>query len=405
MTKPIRKRSAFFSLPSVRSLRGAAWLLAPALLLAGLLATAPTPVARADVALDEAGTLKLYGDFRLRYEVDFDSVRADGITERDDRARLRIRGRLGVNFEPIPEFALGARVRTGSVDSQQSPHITIADFSGDPTGDEDVVPDKWFVKGKRGSAWAWAGRNSFPFWKQNELFWDDDVTPAGLAVGFTVPIGPGELAVNGGYFTLPDGAVDLHGVLGAGQLVYSAELGGIVLTHASGLFVMNGSADFNNLRNGNGARDYTIWVGDLQAKTKVAGLPLTFGLVGMHNFENYSGSELVLADAGRIAADDETVGVVVSLILGQTKEAGDWLLGYYYAYIDTFAVNASFAQDDWFRFGSATQTDASDFEGHEFRFGYAFAKNFNVVARLYIVDAINTEQDGNRFRLDFNFKF
>jgi hypothetical protein len=87
------------------------------------------------------------------------------------------------------------------------------------------------------------------------------------------------------------------------------------------------------------------------------------------------------------------------------KERNDWLLGYYYAHVETFSVNASYAQDDWFRFGSGPQTDSSDYEGHEIRAGYAISKYINLLARLYFVDAITTEQDGNRFRLDLNWRF
>ncbi len=48
---------------------------------------------------------------------------------------------------------------------------------------------------------------------------------------------------------------------------------------------------------------------------------------------------------------------------------------------------------------------ASDFKGHEIRGGYAPVKNMLLLARLYIVDAITTIQDGSRFRFDFNYKF
>ena len=36
---------------------------------------------------------------------------------------------------------------------------------------------------------------------------------------------------------------------------------------------------------------------------------------------------------------------------------------------------------------------------------HTIASNMNVAARLYIVDAITSVQDGNRFRVDFNVKF
>lgn len=102
---------------------------------------------------------------------------------------------------------------------------------------------------------------------------------------------------------------------------------------------------------------------------------------------------------------DETLGFVLSAQLGQLKDRHDWLVGYYYAYIETFSVNASYAQDDWVRFGSGAQTDSSDFKGHEIRLGYALSKNINLLARLYLVDAITTGQDGSRFRLDLNWRF
>jgi len=36
---------------------------------------------------------------------------------------------------------------------------------------------------------------------------------------------------------------------------------------------------------------------------------------------------------------------------------------------------------------------------------YKATKEFGIVARLYVVEAITTDEDGNRFRLDFNYKF
>ncbi|MDH3604321.1 MAG: substrate-binding domain-containing protein, partial [Candidatus Tectomicrobia bacterium] len=49
----------------------------------------------------------------------------------------------------------------------------------------------------------WAGRNSLPFWKQNELFWDDDVTPAGAGFNYKNEFEDGFLEVNAGYLVLP----------------------------------------------------------------------------------------------------------------------------------------------------------------------------------------------------------
>jgi hypothetical protein len=158
----------------------------------------------------------------------------------------------------------------------------------------------------------------------------------------------------------------------------------------------------NNLLTRNGARDYLIGQASAQWSIPIGKIPLTLGADVMNNFLNY--------DAGDVAPfpasdDDETFGFALSALLGQLKQRNDWLVGYYYSHIETFAVNASYAQDDWVRFGTGAQTASSDFKGHEIRLGYALSKNINLVARLYLVEAITTVQDGKRFRIDLNWKF
>ncbi len=81
------------------------------------------------------------------------------------------------------------------------------------------------------------------------------------------------------------------------------------------------------------------------------------------------------------------------------------LFAYYYDHIETFTVNSSFAQDDWVRWGSAVESRGSNLKGHEFRVAYGLGNGVNLVARLYVADAITTIEDGNRFRLDLNMKF
>ncbi len=371
-----------------------------ALPLLGMFSVAPTPL-YADVKLDKDGKAKLQADFRLRFESDFDSRRADG-RPRDDRDRLRIRGRLGMTWAPGPKVTLGFRLRTGSTDSQQSPHITIADFDDNPRGDADALLDKWYVRFSGKGASLWAGRNSFPFWKQNELFWDDDVTPAGVAASYEVPAGGGKLQFNGGFFALPDGGVDFNGRMGAGQAIFSGGSDPFRITLAGGFFGIRGERGARHLRNGNGARDYSILTGSVQARLKVGQRPLTLGGDVMQNVEDYSPRD---PDPFTASNHDQTSGFVLSILLGALQKRGDWQAGYYYAYLETLAVHASYAQDDWVRWGSATQTDSSDLKGHELRFVIALSRKANLMARLYLVEAITSVQDGNRFRLDFNYSF
>ncbi len=350
--------------------------------------------------IDSNTNLTFYGDLRLRYELDWDSQNAAGVP-RDDRHRGRIRGRVGVGYKFSEEWSIGARVRTGSSRSQQSPHLT---FAGDDrvSDDLDFVADRYFVQFKRQGFTGWAGRNASPFWQQTELFWDEDVTPTGLAGLYELPVGKGKLTTAAGAFYLPDGGFDLNGQMLGAQVKYSLPVQTSQWTGAGGLQFLHGEEGANNLRNRNGARDYLIGTAGAQWSVPLNKVPFTLGADLFYNFEDYNAKELAPLSA---VNKNQNLGYVFSIQYGQLKQRHDWLVGYFYCHIETLAVNASYAQDDWIRFGNGAQTDASDFEGHEFRIAYAVSKSINLVARLYLVEAITTRQDGKRFRLDLNWKF
>lgn len=352
------------------------------------------------VKLDPKGTVVLSGDFRLRAESDWDSRTSAGVL-RSSRDRARIRLRVGANWTPAPFFSAGVRARSGSLDSQQSPHVSFKDLQGNATGDQDILLDKWFVQAKRKTASVWAGRNSPAFWKQNELFWDDDATVAGVGAAYRAGSEASNLSFNAGTVALPDGGLEFAGWMHSGQAVYAANRGAWGFTGALGFFRLEGSEKSRHLRNGNGGRDYSILVGNLQARTNAGNRTLTVGFDVMHNAKDYDDAR----DAYTIANRGEKDGFVISALWGRTSQPKDWQAGYYYAWIETLSVNASFAQDDWIRWGSANQTDASDFKGHELRFVYVPVKNMDIMARLYLVEAITSVQDGKRFRIDLNYKF
>ena len=345
--------------------------------------------------------LTIYGDLRLRYEWDWDSQNAGGVA-RTDRDRARARVRLGAGYKFSNEWSAGVRVRTGNPLSQQSPHLTFS--ANDGIHDElKVQLDRYFVQYKQGAFSGWAGRNGAPFWQQNEFLWDDDVTPTGIAGTYEEKLERGSLATTVGAFYLPDGANDLNGRMLGGQVKYALPVKPSQFVLAAGLHYFDGKNGAANLRNRNGARDYLVGALSAQWSTPVAkDLPLTLGADFFNNFKNYSA-----ADTAPLAAinADETTGFVLSAQLGQLKQPRDWQLGYYYAHIGTLAVNASYSQDDWARFGNATQGDVTDIKGHEFRASYVIAKNLNIAARLFLVEAITSMQDGKRLRIDLNWKF
>jgi len=356
--------------------------------------------ARADDVSFTEPKVTPYGDLRLRYEHDWDSQTAAGVP-RADRDRERVRVRLGLNVDVSPEWSVNVRGRTGDPRSQQSPLLTF-DSSDHTHDDLRADLDRYFVQYKSGPLLAWVGRNGFPFWQQNELILDEDVTPTGAAGSYETKQGAGKLATTFGAFALPDGMLRLNGHMYGGQIKYTLPVQKNQLITAADLYEMQGHNGAHYLRNRNGARDYLIGALKTQWSTMAGGYPLAIGGDLIRNFESYSAADVAPLPARNT---NQKTGYDLSLQLGQLKKARDWQLAYTYAHIETLAVNASYAQDDWVRFGANGQWDGTDIKGHEFRAGYAITKNINIVARAFFVNAITTVQDGNRFRVDVNLKF
>jgi hypothetical protein len=367
----------------------------------------------ADIAIPGVTNLYLYGDARLRLERDQDSYRTDG-SERDDRDRARIRARLGLKWQPTDFFLANVRARTGNDNHQQSGHITVKDFNGNDEGSSDVNLDKWYGQFNWRGLEVWGGRNSLPWWKQNDLFWDDDVTPRGVGATLKLPVGSGQLTLNTGYYNLPAGMRDYTGDAYSAQLVWEQELDSFGITLVGGMLNVNADAEADEFANqlllqDNALRDYKLWVVSYQLRVKDLPRDFHIGIDYLHNAEDYAAD-----DPSEYTAfnRDEVDGYVLQAIYGGVKKRGDWLIGTYYSHIDLLAVHNSYAQDDWVRWGNSDQSTSSNFKGPELRAGLGLGHNMNLILRAYKVRAINNElpgdtrkQTGERIRLDYNWSF
>jgi ABC-type phosphate transport system substrate-binding protein len=351
-------------------------------------------------------SLQLYGDFRFRGELDWSSRRPDG-TFRTDRTRLRYRLRFGFAYALNDHISFGARFRTGDPKDQQSPHVTLGSEFETPS----IKLDKAYVKGNHGNFWWWGGKNTFPFWKQNELWWDDDVNPEGVALGTSIKLSDNvRLKPTAGYFVIYSrgGKLSDDPSMLAGQLALDIGLGRMGLTVASGYYGFNDIPTQSDDQ-GTHAINYQLINSGIKIAMNIK-VPVTLGIDMMTNLEDYSTDSLISASG---LANDKT-GWVFSAQIGKLQKKGNVLLGYYYSYIQKYSVVDFFAQDDWVRwsFTNSTGTRSSNFNGHEFRLGYAFGSGFTVISRVYLVDGINkghredtTTETGNRFRIDLNIKF
>ena len=355
--------------------------------------------------------LDFFGDFRLRLEQDWDSLQGDG-TSRDDRLRLRIRLRGGVEAKFNDNWSALVQARSGPDLSQQSPHITIHDFDGGSEGPYEFNLDHWFVNYASGGFEAWAGRNELSFWHQDDLFVFDNVTYAGAGAAYRHSLSAGELIWNLNFVALPVGMRDFSGTAIVGQVAYDRKFENAGFTIAAGFFSSNADPDDPGgdlLLTENNTRDYRVFDLQLQYRSRLFGKPVKAGFDYTHNAKSYNNEP-----PGSFSEfhQDHVDGYVVELLWGNHANAGDWLLGYYYAHLEALSAHSSFIQDDWVRWGDASQVRATNMQGNEFRVQYTIRSNMNIFARLFFVDAIDllqpgdtTKETGNRLRIDWNVAF
>lgn len=354
----------------------------------------------------DSNKLKFYSDIRIRAEHDWDSKKSDG-TFRNDRTRGRYRLRFGFNYNWSKYIQFGGRFRSGNPKDQQSPHI---DFGSEMEPGAFKI-DKAFIQGDYDN-FNWSlGKNSFPFWKQNELFWDDDVIPEGFALGYKIKIDDTQIKPTVGGFLINSSShyIGNDSKLLAGQVSVKTKFSDFNIELASGLFAFdklptqNDSLTINRL-------DYNI----IHSGIKICydlGIPLCFGFDHTINLTDYSKNAFKNIVIQELA--DENNSFVLTLKIGSLKDKYDWYLAYSYASVQKYSVVDYFAQDDWLRWDyGETGARSSNFSGHEIRAAYSFGKGFNCVLRAYFVEAIKkmelsdeSLETGNRLRLDFNIKF
>ena len=235
-----------------------------------------------------------YGDFRLRLEQDWDSLNGDG-TERDDRLRMRIRVRAGVEATINEQWSAVVALRSGPDKSQQSPHITIVDFDDGPTGPYDFNLDHWYLNYSEGGFTVWAGRNEMSFWHQDDLFIFDNVTYPGVGGSYQHSFANGQLTWNLNYVALPVGMQKTSGTGLLGQIVYQREFANSGFTVASGYFGTNADPDDPDgsiLLTENSTRDYQVANIELQYRSRVFNQPYFIGFDYNRNLKNYDGAPL-----------------------------------------------------------------------------------------------------------------
>jgi len=375
----------------------------------GLTGAAMMPsAATAAIAVNDDGSLKLFGDARLRYEYD-KRKKSDNITIQH-RDRFRLRARFGALYAPNDFWSMGLRLRTSSK-ARNSPHQT-AGFFGSVGNNQDFGLDRVFIKIKTpllgGKLSVWGGKNGMNLWQQDEVWWDEDIQPEGAAITYKTSALPvnGSLTLNVGGFVLseasfvtsPAGGHD--GKLVTLQGVYQIKIFGSKLTVAE---------TFAEIVNPN----------DLSAK--IGG--------GTLQASKHLGTSVQLKGSNwRIGADyinsDATQQDLAYVIQGRYKPAFLHGIGFrvYYYRVEGFSVlgDGIFSQDN---FANPGNYGVSNFRGTRLQIDYKINKHTSIDLRAYlarrivdpntiggqvagtVTDALMTDIDRKRYQVNLNMKF
>lgn len=351
--------------------------------------------------------LSFTGDFRFRVEQDWDSRKSDG-TYRDNRSRLRYRFRFGMNYQVTEWAEFGMRIRTGFGEKQQDPHLTLGDgfneFGSVPIGFE-----KLFFKAQYNKFMGWVGKNTFPFEKQNELFWSDNVYPDGVFISGKFPFESSiieSLQLNTGHFILASSGSTFD------QDQYFQGIQVVTSHFNDRLKVFPSFYYFHkmpNIPDGNETfyLDYSIF--HIGTKMLVFEKPvIQMGLDYYHNFEDLEENNFISQQF-----KNQTNGVVASIGIGKLKKKGDWFFLTSFSYLERYAIVDFFAQNDWVRWDYSSQGSPdgrlSNFKGIELSAGYLIGNNFRLKARYFMVGQLIpygvAKETGNRIRLDLDIGF
>jgi hypothetical protein len=356
---------------------------------------------------DNSKKLTFSGDFRFRAEQDWNSLKSDG-SYRNDRTRLRYRARFGIGYQYSDWISIGMRLRTGNPKKQQDPQLTVGDgyneFGTLPISFEKIYAafhHKWFS--------GWVGKNTFPFEKQHELFWSDNVFPEGISLSGKFAFKNNfmqSLNINTGHFILKTNgtSLDSDGYLQGFQIITS---------HLDNkIKFLPSFYNFKNIPNiPDGNETFTMNYAILHLGTMLEinkKSKISAGFDFYQNIENYNNVTNIPQEF-----KNQKNGFVTNISFGTLAKKGDWKFKLTHTYLEKYAAVDFFAQNDWARWDYSSQGSPdgrlTNFKGFEIMAGYSLGKKMNLKIRCFKVGQIKTlsavKENGNRVRIDFNIGF
>jgi hypothetical protein len=350
------------------------------------------------------------GDVRYRYESINDDSKLDSSKDTYTRQRDRVRARLGAEAKCNDQLKAGVALSTG-----QSDPVSGNQSLGDGFGKKDMKLDLAYfdytlMEDGPTEAHAIAGKMNIPFATMpDDLVWDGDARPEGVAVKGQTGNEDLTLFANGGYLWYQERADKDDLTIYAGQAgakyQFVPEVAFTVGASYYGFNSFKGAdvVDWEAKNNGYGnstqkgsvsgsttnkawAADYTPIVYFAQLDLWAAGLPIAFFAQQLSNGD----------------ADKYDQGHMYGVTVGKARNPQTWEVGYSYAELEKDATLGALTDSD--RWGGGT-----DGKGHKFGAKYQIKKNLQIGASYFlddkaIADASKTK-DYDRLQLDLVASF
>jgi hypothetical protein len=327
-------------------------------------------------------TMKLKGDFRLRYQYDHAKWLAGSTTNKNgDQNRARIRMRLGIESKVNDKLLVGIGLATGksdgSADAARSTNVTLGDGS---FGKKPIALDYAYAQYSP-TPWAtlFGGKFKNPLWEPGDLIWDTDINPEGGAVKLSTTklLPKTELFLNAGIlltenknswsadptlFAVQPGAVydltDTIKVKGAFSFYDFTGTRGKTLSGTAGTNSGASTALWYSYRNIVPAVEISV-----KDPLKFAGLDIPYFALFGEYVDN-------IALQPNVNKGSQGTGYMLGFKVGQEKveKWADWQVRYNYAMLGKDAVLDTLPDSD--RYGGKT-----GMRSHELMFDWGLSKN------------------------------
>ena len=350
-------------------------------------------------SLKWAEKIKLSGDLRYRHDrEDKQDGSGDWEAGRDrDRIRARLKAEAAVNDEWDVIF----RIASGSDETPISTNQDLTDGFSKKSIWLDQAYFNWHPAA--GGFSVLGGKMENPFYRvgKNELIWDSDLNPEGIAGQYNKSLTDRDhLFVNAGGFWVDENSSGADTSLWGAQTYIKHDLSdsdyllggatyldyGNLKGHADLKSTWGSSNFFGNTSSGGlYASDYNIFEAFGEYGFKGLGMPMALFGSWVQNLN---------------ASTNEDTGWLVGARFNKAKDPGSWEFNYDYRELDADAIVGGFTESDFVDSNTNSR-------GHRFVFAYQLAKNLQSALTYYHAEDTSNQQnpDSRRLLADLVLKF